>query len=172
MRKRWGVIAANGEGGFSLIEVTVVVALVGLLAAVGLPTMQQWLDRYRVRTAAEELASLIQLQRMRAVSQNTEFSIDFDAAAGTYTLYEGDAATGTTLEQQAHTLPMGVAFSGNADPVNVPSDELIFHADGSLNNSTATTDTIYMSNTTGDVFLLSINRSTGRVQVQHQSYGY
>jgi prepilin-type N-terminal cleavage/methylation domain-containing protein len=172
MSKRWGVIAARGDGGFSLIEVTVVVALVGLLAAVGLPTMQDWLDRYKVRTAAEELASLIQLQRMRAVSQNTEFSIDFDASGGAYTLYEGDAATGTAIEQVAHTLPTGVAFAGNADPVNVPSDEMIFHPDGSLNNSTATTDTIYMSNTNGDVFLLSINRSTGRVQVQHQSYGY
>ena len=162
----------SGERGFSLIEVIVVVALVGLLAAVGVPSMQDWLDRYKVRTAAEQLASLIQLQRMRAVSQNTDFSIDFDANAGTYTLYQGNTATGTTLEPQAHTLPMGVMFSGNADPVDVPSDEMIFHADGSLNNSTATTDTIYMANTNGDVFLLSINRSTGRVQVQHQSYGY
>lgn len=172
MIKRRGVVAGSGEVGFSLIEVTVVVALVGLIAAVGLPTMQEWLDRYKVRTAAEELASLIQLQRMRAVSQNTDFSIDFDASGGSYTLYQGDAATGTAIEQQARALPNGVAFSGNADPVNVPSDEMIFHADGSLNNSTATTDTIYVSNTLGDVFLLSINRSTGRVQVQHQSYGY
>jgi prepilin-type N-terminal cleavage/methylation domain-containing protein len=165
-------VAGADAAGFSLIEVTVVVGLVGLLAMVGLPSMQQWLDRYTARTAAEQLASLIQLQRMRAVSQNTDFSIDFDADAGTYTLYEGDAATGTALESQAHVLPNGIAFSGNADPVDVPDDEMIFHADGSLNNSTATIDSIYLSNTLGDVFLLSINRSTGRVQVQHQSYGY
>jgi len=150
----------------------VVVALVGMMAMVGLPTMQDWLDRYKVRTAAEELAAIIQLQRMRAVSQNGDFSIDFDASAGTYTLYEGDAATGTALEVQAHVLPVGVAFAGDTDPVNIPDDEMTFHADGSLNDSTATTDTIHMSNTLGDIFLLSINRSTGRVQVQHQSYGY
>ncbi len=169
MIKRRGMVAGSREVGFSLIEVTVVVALIGLIAAVGLPTMQEWLDRYTVRTAAEELASLIQLQRMRAVSQNTDFSIDFDASAGTYTLYQGDAATGTALEQQAHTLPNGVVFSGNADPVNVPGDEMIFHADGSLNNSTATTDTVHIGNSLGVVFRLSINRSTGRVQVQQLS---
>jgi prepilin-type N-terminal cleavage/methylation domain-containing protein len=169
-RHRRGEVAA--DAGFSLIEVTVVVALVGILAMVGLPTMQEWLDRYKVRTSAEELAAIIQLQRMRAVSQNADFSIDFDVSAGTYTLYEGDAATGTALEAAAHVLPGGVTFAGDADPINVPSDEMIFHADGSLNDSTATTDTIHMSNTLGDVFLLSINRSTGRVQVQHQSYGY
>ncbi len=171
MSKRRGMVAGSGEGGFSLIELTVVLALVGLIAGVGLPTMQEWLDRYRVRTAAEELASLIQLQRMRAVSQSTDFSIAFDAVAGTYTLYQGDAATGTALEAMAHTLPNGVLFSGNADAVNVPGDEMIFHSDGSLNDSTATTDTIHMANAIGDVFLLSINRSTGRVQVQHQSNG-
>ena len=66
--KRRGMVASGNEVGFSLVEVMVVVALVGLIAAVGLPTMQQWLDRYKVRTAAEQLASLIQLQRMRAVS--------------------------------------------------------------------------------------------------------
>jgi len=163
------MVAQDGEAGFSLIELLVVVALVGLLAGVGLPAMQSWLDRYRVRTAAEQLASLIQLQRMRAVSQNTDFSIDFDENAGTYTLYEGDAATGTAIDAQARRLPFGVEFSGVADPVDVPSDEMIFHADGSLNNSTATVDTIYMSNALGDVFFLSINRSTGRVRVEHQS---
>jgi len=169
MSRRRGMVAQNREAGFSLMELIVVIALIGLLAGVGLPAMQEWLDRYRVRTAADELASMIQLQRMRAVSQNTDFSIDFDEDAGTYTLYEGNAATGTALEVQARRLPSGVEFSGDADPVNVPSDEMIFHSDGSLNNSTATVDTIYVSNGLGDIFFLSINRSTGRVRVEHQS---
>jgi prepilin-type N-terminal cleavage/methylation domain-containing protein len=142
----------TSNAGFSLIELTIVVALVGMLAMVGFPTMQDWLDRYRVRTSAEQLASMIQLQRMRAVSQNGDFSIEFDAAAGSYQLYQGTAATGTALNN-AWQLPT-------------------FHADGSLNDSTATTDQIFLGNGEGDVFLIAINRATGRVEVQHQSYGY
>jgi prepilin-type N-terminal cleavage/methylation domain-containing protein len=161
----------TSNAGFSLIELTIVVALVGMLAMVGFPTMQDWLDRYRVRTSAEQLASMIQLQRMRAVSQNGDFSIEFDAAAGSYQLYQGTAATGTALNN-AWQLPTGVDFSGDTDPVNVPNDEIISHADGSLNDSTATTDQIFLGNGEGDVFLIAINRATGRVEVQHQSYGY
>ncbi len=105
------------------------------------------------------------------MSQNGDFSIDFDAAGGTYQLYEGNAATGTAINN-AWELPQGVTFSGDNDPVNIPDDEIIFHADGSLNDSTATTDQIFLGNGEGDVFLIAINRATGRVEVQHQSYGY
>lgn len=170
-RNRRGTEYNGSNAGFSLIELTMVVALVGMMAMIGFPTMQDWLDRYKVRTSAEQLASMIQLQRMRAVSQNANFSIDFDAAAGTYQLYEGTAATGTALNN-TWQLPPGVDFSGDSDPVNVPNDEIIFHADGSLNDSTATTDQIFLGNGGGDVFLIAINRATGRVEVQHQSYGY
>ncbi len=168
--------AVNGrrrvERGFSLIELTVTMAVIGLMAMIGLPTMQEWLERYRVRTAAQEIAAAIQLQRMRAVSQNTDFSIDFDVGAGTYALYQGSPSCGTLLDPQARNLPMGVVYSGEDDPVDMPDDELVFHSDGSLNDSTANDDEVYLSNSLGDVFTVTVNRATGRVQVTHHSYAY
>ena len=77
----------RGEAGFSLIELSVVLVLLGLIVAVGMPALQDWLERYRVRTAAQLLASDMQLQRMRAVSRNTVHTIVFDAANGNYTLW-------------------------------------------------------------------------------------
>lgn len=169
---RSNVLSSRGaEGGFSLIEMLVVVSLIGLMVVVGYPNMIEWLDRYQVRGAASELAANIQLQRMRAVSQNAEFSIAFDAASGTYSLFEGDPDTGTMLEPVARTLPQGVAFSGADDPVGVADDVILFHPDGSLNDSTAVTDTITMGNLAA-TFEVQVNRATGRVEVQHQSSGY
>ncbi len=162
----------RGESGFSLIELSVTMAVVGLMAMIGLPTMQEWLERYRVRTAAQEIAAAVQLQRMRAVSQNTDFSIGFDAGAGTYGLYQGTPGSGTLIDPQARDLPMGVVYSGETDPIDMPDDELIFHSDGSLNDSTANDDQIYLSNSLGDVFTVTVNRATGRVQVAHHSYAY
>lgn len=158
--------------GFSLIELTVTVAILGLMVTIGFPTMQEWLERYRVRSAATEIASAIQLQRMRAVSQNTEFSISFDAANGTYSLFEGDPSTGTMLDAVARSLPFGVTFQGADDAVNTPGDEIIFHPDGSLNDSTAVSDVLTVGNAAGDVFSVTFNRATGRVEVAHQQYGY
>ena len=160
------------ERGFSLIELTVTMAVIGLMAMIGLPSMQDWLERYRVRTATQEMAAAVQLQRMRAVSQNADFSIDFDASGGTYALYQGDPSTGTLLDPLPHDLPMGVAYSGNSDPVDTPNDELIFHSDGSLNDSTASDDQIFLGNSMGDVFTVTVNRATGRVEVAHHSYAY
>lgn len=155
----------------SLIEVTVVVAIIGLMVSVGYPAMQEWLDRYRVRNAASEIASAIQLQRMRAVSQNQEFSIAFDTSDNTYSLYEGDPATGTMLDVVARTLPFGVTFQGGADAVDTPNDEILFHPDGSMNDSTATSDQIWVGNPNGDTFFVTMNRATGRVEVEQYSYG-
>lgn len=161
----------GGEQGFSLIELLVVLALIGLSVVVGYPAMMEWLERYQVRAAASEIASNIQLQRMRAVSQNLEFSIQFDPDANNYALYQGaDPDTGIMLDVIARPLPRGVTFSGASDPIDTASDIIVFHPDGSLNDSTANTDTITVGNDQA-VFQVQFNRATGRVEVEHQSSG-
>lgn len=162
---------ARGESGFSFVELVVVVALLGMVVLVGMPAMQDWLERYRVRTAAQNLAATIQLQRMRAVSRNREFRIDFDQATRSYTLFEADGGGGwNQVQQAANTLPMGVTFTGGAgDPIepvfNGNDDVLVFHPDGSVNDRLAQTDVIWMTNAIGDSFQVTVNQVTGRVQV-------
>lgn len=167
MGKSNGVFRAlHSERGMSIIELTVVLAIIGMMSFIGLPSMQEWLDRYRVRTSAAEIAANIQLQRMRAVSQNQDHSISFDQAAGTYSLFRGAPADGIALDVLPRALPRSVGFSGGgADPIQIPADEIIFHPDGSLNDSTSTTDQIFVGNDHGDVFAIAVNRATGRVQV-------
>lgn len=159
------------ESGFSLIELLVVLALIGMSVIVGYPAMIEWLERYQVRAAASEIASSIQLQRMRAVSQNVEFSIQFDPDNNTYALYQGgDPDTGLMLDVIPRPLPRGVTFSGADDPIGTASDIIVFHPDGSLNDSTSNTDTISVGNDQA-VFQVQFNRATGRVEVEHQSSG-
>ena len=73
---------ARDEHGFSLIELIIVLGLLGLVVVVGMPAMQDWLERYRVRTATQTLAADMQLQRMRAVSRNRRFIIGLDHRIG------------------------------------------------------------------------------------------
>jgi len=160
------------DEGFSLIEVSVVLVVLGLAVAIGMPAMQDWLDRYRVRTAAQNLASDLQLQRMRAVSRNTRHSIVFDVANSTYTLWEGDPVNGLTtqLVPEAISLPFGVTFT---DPIDDPIeltwggnvDVAVFHPDGAVNGRLAQDDEITLTNNNGFSFRVSMNQVTGRVRV-------
>lgn len=86
---------------------------------VGLPNLQDWLETYRVRTSAQSIASDLQLQRMRAVSRNTRFTLAFDQANGTFTLWQGDPVNGYTdqISPEPVVLPVGVTFT---DPIDDP----------------------------------------------------
>ncbi len=162
----------RNEGGYSLIELAVVLVLLGLVVMVGMPAMQEWLERYRVRGAAQTLAADLQLQRMRAVSRNRRFTLEFDAAAGTYTLWEGDPMGGFTTQvvPEPIRLPLGVTFT---DPIDDPieltwagtDDVAVFHPDGSVNNRLAQVDEITLTNGRGDSFRVAMNQVTGRVEV-------
>ena len=61
--------ARAGEEGFSLIELIVVVALIGILALWGVPTFLATLQRTRLVGAAKEVAVLIQVARLEAIKK-------------------------------------------------------------------------------------------------------
>ena len=159
------------ERGFSLIELIVVLALLGLVVLVGMPALDDWLERYRVRTAAQNLAADMQLQRMRAVSRNRQHRITFDAANSQYTLFESDGGGGwTQLGPVANSLPQGVTFSSTlGDPIQLAfggnPDIAIFHPDGSINDRLAQDDPVFLTNIRGEAFRVIVNEVTGRVRV-------
>ena len=160
----------NPQIGFSLIEVLVAVALIGMLALVGTPAMLNWLEGYRVRTAAQEIAANLQLQRMRAIGGNRPFSIQFDVAAETYSLFDGAPGGWTMVDPQPHSFPIGVAYDGSGgDPVELSfagnDDVAVFQPDGSVNDGSAVADDLFIANGSGDQYSISINRTTGRITV-------
>ena len=58
------------SNGFSLVELLVVIALIGILAALGLPSYQAWIQNTQIRTAAESIQNGLQLARSEAVQRN------------------------------------------------------------------------------------------------------
>lgn len=56
--------------GFSLIEMLIAIAMLGILLTVGLPSYANWLQNAHVRTAAESIRDGLQLARAEAVRRN------------------------------------------------------------------------------------------------------
>lgn len=74
------------RSGFTLIELMVAVAIISVLAGVAIPTFSAWLPNYRLKGAARDLYSNIQLAKMEAIKQNTDISITFQAGPDRYSI--------------------------------------------------------------------------------------
>ena len=75
------------QAGFTLIEVMVVVAIVGIGSAIGIPSYLQWNERYQLRQVTSELRSTLLEARMAAKNRNiTVAAAIVKAANGTVTV--------------------------------------------------------------------------------------
>ncbi|MGB7543504.1 MAG: GspH/FimT family pseudopilin [Burkholderiales bacterium] len=66
--------------GFTMVELMVTLAVLGILILIGLPNLSEWLQNTQIRTAAESIQNGAQLARTEAVRRNTQ--IEFALIAG------------------------------------------------------------------------------------------
>jgi prepilin-type N-terminal cleavage/methylation domain-containing protein len=72
--------------GFSLVELVLVLAIMGVLAALAAPRYGQALSRYRADAAAKRIAADLAMVQSNARSTGSSRSIVFDLAASSYQL--------------------------------------------------------------------------------------
>lgn len=80
-RRSWQRPDKGVSGGFTLIELIVTVVIVGIFAAIAVPSFVSLIHRMNVRSAADEFYDLLQYSRAEAVTRGTRVTIS--AAVGT-----------------------------------------------------------------------------------------
>ncbi|RYH70415.1 MAG: prepilin-type N-terminal cleavage/methylation domain-containing protein [Alcaligenaceae bacterium] len=70
------------QGGFTAIELMVVVSIVAILAALAAPSFTPLIERWRVRTAAEDLTSTLYYARSEAIKRGGDIAIEASSGWG------------------------------------------------------------------------------------------
>jgi Tfp pilus assembly protein FimT len=94
---------------FTLVEMTVAVALIAALTAISIPRASGFVDSIEVRGAVTEIESMFSLARHSAIARGSQVTLTIDAAARTLSVAAGPQLIRTREVGLAH----GVLLSTN-----------------------------------------------------------
>lgn len=169
------------ERGVTVLELTIITVVVGVLSMLAIPQFQKVMDRLKLKTAGRDIVSLLRLARSNAVSQNDQFGVYFDYNSNQYILFH-DLANPSSYTYDLHgdsiivinTLPETIHLGY----VSFPGFCAIFKPNGSAANSGVVSVYSYSGEDYGEGYFgymtADVLGSTGRVKLLQgwESGGY
>jgi prepilin-type N-terminal cleavage/methylation domain-containing protein len=95
--KRQKTRLASSESGFTLIEMLIVVAIIGITGLIALPNYLVWQSRSELRQAVTEVQNQLLLARMAALSRNAPVTVAISIANGAVGTTTTNTATGAQI---------------------------------------------------------------------------
>lgn len=138
------------QQGFSLMELMVVLAIMGVAALIAVPNIVSGLPAYRLKAAGRDMTSQLRKARAIALKDKQNVSISFDETAGRFTC-QGQTfpQAGCLTGQYGSGVAYGVGDTGESHAITFPGHPpaVTFTPQGFADNS----GFIYLSNARGDV---------------------
>jgi len=101
----------GSRAGFSLVEMLLVVALVGIISAIALPQTNSMMRGYRLKGDAQAVNNLVALTKMRAAAKFSRARVFVTLATNSFSIQVWDkTANDWVTESPAATTSSGVTF--------------------------------------------------------------
>lgn len=147
----------NRKKGLSIIEIIVVLVLLSIVLAIGVPYFLRSKGNTQVRTQAKQLKADLEYARSIARTQGGEVTFAYSSPA--------ESSTGYEIVDTDGQVKKVVEFEGSvvADYSSLSSSEIIFKSNGSCSAG----GEIKVKNTgTDKTFTLTLNETTGMVKLE------
>ena len=182
------------RNGYTLIELLIILAIIGLVAGITLPNFAKMRNRVALRAAAGELRSIFHLVRMRAISTGTNNGVKFVQIAGVwhFILYEDGDRDGVRNDdikkgidrplspprvvfREARNVTIGLIDVAVKDPDGDPVKSPVH-----FNNSTvcsfsplgqSTPGTIYITDNDGDLWCVRVYGASAKIRTLRYDRG-
>jgi prepilin-type N-terminal cleavage/methylation domain-containing protein len=169
--KRW---RASNEGGFSLIELMVVVAITGILLAMTLPPFVSWRKTLSYRQTAHGIQAMLKEAKSLTITRNLQHMVFIEPGSSRYTLIPGNrayntAATGWGTALQTVTCPSGVTIRSKSDGTSSDNVYIQFNPNGTVRlkapNGTGSDGNVTVNDGSSVIFCITVSES-GRIRME------